>query len=79
MDRKKALIITMEECSELTRVCSKILRHGDMEKYLCNLKEEMADVLAMIVTLQRDFDISDKTLELLTEARLAKMNNDKYK
>ena len=79
MDRKKALIITMEECSELTRVCSKILRHGDMEKYLRNLKEEMADVLAMIVTLQRDFDISDKTLELLTEARLAKMNNDKYK
>ena len=79
MDRKKALIITMEECSELTRACSKILRHGDMEKYLRNLKEEMADVLAMIVTLQRDFDISDKTLELLTEARLAKMNNDKYK
>ena len=39
----------------------------------------MADVLAMIVTLQRDFDISDKTLELLTEARLVKMNRDKYK
>ena len=46
------LILTMEECGELIRACSKILRHGtDDSKYIDNLIEEMGDVYDMLDTL----------------------------
>ena len=38
MTLNKKLVITMEECGELVRACSKILRHGTKtKKYTQNL------------------------------------------
>ena len=45
----QVLVLTMEECGELIRACSKVIRHGTAnDKYVRNLVEEMGDVDAMI-------------------------------
>ena len=52
MDKQtQALVITMEECGELTQACSKVLRRGGDEKSLSDLKDEAGDVLCMIELL----------------------------
>ena len=81
MDLKKLtkLVITMEECGELIRACSKVLRHGvDDPKYLQNLQEEMADVKAMIMILGKAYDLNPSKTEDLVQKRLAKMSKPDY-
>ncbi len=81
MDLKKLtkLVITMEECGELIRACSKVLRHGiDDPKYLNNLQEEMADVKAMIMILSKAYDLDPSKAEDLVQKRLTKMLNPNY-
>ena len=46
------LVITMEECGELTQVCSKVLRHGADQNRLNDLMEEAGDVLCMLKLLE---------------------------
>jgi NTP pyrophosphatase (non-canonical NTP hydrolase) len=59
------LIITMEECGELTQACSKVLRKRDFEKRklkgkktleesMKDLTKEVADVQCMIELLQTE-------------------------
>jgi NTP pyrophosphatase (non-canonical NTP hydrolase) len=59
------LIITMEECGELTQACSKVLRKQDFEKRklkgkktleesMKDLTKEVADVQCMIELLQTE-------------------------
>lgn len=80
MKKLNQLVITMEECGELTRACSKVLRHGTKDpKYLDNLIEEMGDVMAMIRIIQKTYDIDGGTLENRVQKRLAKMRNPDYK
>jgi NTP pyrophosphatase (non-canonical NTP hydrolase) len=69
----------MEECGELIRACSKVLRHGiDDPKYLNNLQEEMADVKAMIMILSKAYDLDPSKTEDLVQKRLTKMLNPNY-
>ena len=49
--RTQALVLTMEECGELTQACSKVLRRNRDEKSLSDLKDEAGDVLCMIELL----------------------------
>ena len=80
MKKLNQLVITMEECGELTRACSKVLRHGTKDpKYLDNLIEEMGDVMAMIRIIQKTYDIDGGILENRVQKRLAKMRNPDYK
>ena len=46
--KQQLLSITMEECGELTQVCSKILRFGFEPDKKDDLVKEAGDVLAMI-------------------------------
>ena len=81
MDLKKLtkLVITMEECGELIRACSKVLRHGvDDPKYLQNLQEEIADVKAMTMLLERAYDLDKGRTEDLVQKRLTKMMRPDY-
>lgn len=81
MDLQKltTLVITMEECGELIRACSKVLRHGtDDPKYLINLQEEIADVKAMMVILAKAYDLNPSKTEDLVQKRLTKMSNPNY-
>ena len=57
--RQELLVITMEECGELIQACSKALRRGELfpnSDSEAQLKQEIADVYAMIELMQ-DFDI----------------------
>ena len=81
MDLKKLtkLVITMEECGELIRACSKVLRHGvDDPKYLQNLQEEIADVKAMTMLLEKAYDLDRGRTEDLVQKRLTKMMRPDY-
>ena len=80
MKKLTQLVVTMEECGELTRACSKVLRHGTKDpKYLDNLIEEMGDVMAMIRIVQKTYDIDGGILENRVQKRLAKMRNPDYR
>ena len=69
----------MEECGELIRACSKVLRHGvDDPKYLQNLQEEIADVKAMIMLLEKAYDLNTGKTENLVQKRLHKMSRPDY-
>ena len=48
------MVLTMEECGELTQACSKALRKNNTNLQL--LKDELGDVYAMIQLMQ-EFDI----------------------
>ena len=80
LNKLKQLVITMEECGELIRACSKVLRHGTEEdpKYLQNLTEEMADVMAMIRILKEAYHVEGSNLEDLVQKRLTKMKQQDY-
>ena len=81
MDLKKLtkLVITMEECGQLIRACSKVLRHGvDDPKYLQNLQEEIADVKAMTMLIEKAYDLNTSKTEDLVQKRLAKMSRPDY-
>lgn len=47
---QQLLVITMEECGELTQACSKVLRVGSMERsdVIDNLRSELGDVYCML-------------------------------
>ena len=49
MDKQTELmIITMEECGELTQACSKVLRTDFTKESVEDLSKEVADVMCMI-------------------------------
>ena len=80
MTLNKTLIITMEECGELTRACSKIIRHGVEEKtkYRDNLLEEIADVRAMLHLVVSHMSFSPDYIDELVDKRLDKMMESGY-
>lgn len=69
----------MEECGELIRACSKVMRHGtENPKYLENLVDEMGDVKAMIAVLAQAYNLDQGKIEDAVQKRLAKMNRPNY-
>lgn len=66
MDKKTtALILTMEECGELTQACSKVIRRGGDEKSISDLADEAGDVLCLIELLiklghLREIDVDER-------------------
>ena len=80
MTLNKTLIVTMEECGELTRACAKVVRHGidENHKYRHNLMEELADVQAMIHLVVSAANLSPDYIEELVDKRLEKMVNPHY-
>ena len=60
---REALIITMEECGELTQACSKMIRSNGTTKYRKKLQDEIGDVMCMIEILKMGRLVSDKQIE----------------
>lgn len=57
---EEVLVLTMEECSELQKECSKVFRNkGNRE----NLIEEMGDVAICLNYLKEKYNITDKEIE----------------
>ena len=80
MTLNKTLIVMMEECGELTRACSKVVRHGTdgKPKYRDNLLEEIADVQAMLHLVVSLMNFSTEYVEELVDKRLDKMMEPGY-
>lgn len=75
----QVLVLTMEECGELIRACSKIIRHGiTNDKHIKNLVEELGDVDAMIRSLRKSYNIDDSVHEERVNMRLSKMEKPDY-
>jgi len=53
------MIITMEECGELTQACSKVLRTDFKVHALRDLKQEVADVVCMIELMKKNGLVDD--------------------
>ena len=53
------MIITMEECGELTQACSKVLRTDFRDHALQDLKQEVADVVCMIELMKKNGLVND--------------------
>ena len=53
------MIITMEECGELTQACSKVLRTDFKDHTLQDLKQEVADVVCMIELMKKNGLVND--------------------
>ena len=72
------MIITMEECGELTQVCSKVLRKRAMQgevpaDALNKLEAEAADVLCMIELMKEHGLVSEDGLEAGVERKRNKL------
>ena len=82
---QQSLVITMEECGELTQACSKILRHQDdpdkFHKWQKSLTEEAGDVLAMIDILVEKGFLNNKDLRdrVLVKKNKLRQFSDIYK
>jgi len=79
LEKLTKLVICMEECGELIRACSKVLRHGISDpKYLENLTSEMGDVQAMISVVSTAYNLDPGLIEDAKQKRLAKMTRPNY-
>jgi len=79
LEKLTKLVICMEECGELIRACSKVLRHGVSDpKYLDNLTSEMGDVQAMISVVADAYDLDPGLIEDAKQKRIAKMTRPNY-
>ena len=59
--QQQLMTITAEECGELTQVCMKILRRGEVDQEMrTKLIEEIGDVMCM-VDLMHEYDIFSYT------------------
>lgn len=78
MDKEtELLVITMEECGELTQACSKVLRRGADEKRSRQLMEEAGDVMCMIKLLVEKGYFSWQDLENRVQYKLDKLESYK--
>lgn len=61
---EELLVITMEECGELTQACSKVIRTKALqEKFTSALKDEIGDVAAMIELLKEFNLVSQEEID----------------
>lgn len=71
---QQLMILTMEECGELTQACSKIMRHGFGKKQRKNFIEEIGDVQCMIELLQEYDYILYTEIEERIKVKRAKLS-----
>ena len=63
--RQEMLVITMEECAELSQACSKLIRFEDdrTENDILNLQDEIGDVMCMIDIMKHSGLVSEEQIE----------------
>jgi len=70
--KQQLFVITMEECGELTQICSKVLRHGLKAKHEL-LVEELGDVLCMIRLMCDHKIVNSQQLEARVKVKQEKL------
>ena len=76
--QKEILLITQEECAEVTQAISKVFRFGTNDKYkgLTNrehLEEEIGDLKALILLLEQNGVIDKNKVDIAANAKIAKL------
>ena len=59
--REELLVITMEECAEVSQACSKMLRFNEQEDYE-NLQDEIGDLMCMVELLKEQGIVTNKQI-----------------
>ena len=67
------MIITMEECGELTQACSKVLRTDFKDHALQDLKQEVADVVCMIELMKKNGLVNDSDIVQGVQNKMEKL------
>ena len=67
------MIITMEECGELTQACSKVLRTDFKDHALQDLKQEVADVVCMIKLMKKNGLVDDTDIAQGIQNKMEKL------
>jgi NTP pyrophosphatase (non-canonical NTP hydrolase) len=77
LKQAEQLIILIEECAEVQKECSKLLRFGKTDEYgmLDNLTQEIGDLLGIIEWVQKEFDINPELLIQYGQMKQNKMMN----
>lgn len=70
---EEMLVITMEECGELTQACSKYIRSKGRAKYRQNLRDEIGDVMCMIEILKMAGLVTDEQIQTRMEDKTNKL------
>ena len=74
MDKEtEALVITMEECGELTQACSKVIRTNQKEEYMRELTKEVGDVMCMIDLLVQNNLVDENDIKLCAKKKREKL------
>ena len=74
MDKQtEALVITMEECGELTQACSKVIRTNQKEEYMRELTKEDGDVMCMIDLLVQNNLVDENDIKLCAKKKREKL------
>ena len=74
MDKQtEALVITMEECGELTQACSKVIRTNQKEEYMRELTKEVGDVMCMIDLLVQNNLVDENDIKLCANKKREKL------
>ena len=62
--QQETLVITMEECAELSQACSKLIRFKDERtaEDVKNLQDEIGDLMCMIEILKEKGLVDDKQI-----------------
>jgi len=72
-EEKELLVITMEECSELSFTCSKLLRFGPEPSHLDDILQEAGDVLCLVSMLLEYGFLEEEPLHEAVENKLNKL------
>jgi NTP pyrophosphatase (non-canonical NTP hydrolase) len=70
--REELLVITMEECAEVSQACSKMLRFNEQVDY-SNLQDEIGDLMCMVELLKAQGLVTDQQIEKRMEVKKEKL------
>lgn len=73
MNRDQKLVICMEECAELSQVCSKVIRFGMTTQRRKDLVEEIGDVLALVDLVIEELGVCRDQLEARRSYKKSKL------
>ncbi len=70
--REELLVITMEECAEVSQACSKMLRFNEQVDY-SNLQDEIGDLMCMVELLKAQGLVTDQQIAKRIEVKREKL------
>jgi|TARA_R110000851_G_scaffold89760_3_gene195819 NTP pyrophosphatase (non-canonical NTP hydrolase) len=70
--REELLVITMEECAEVSQACSKMLRFNEQIDYE-NLQDEIGDLMCMVELLKEQGIVTDTQIAKRMEVKREKL------